>query len=115
MSRRNPESDKQGDLLGVRAGEWVVITAVCVPVSGGRRVEVVLKPGTGAPVEPGEVEDRGGEKPEVDSSLAVMVICSETTMWVEVSLGLDGEGLALYVLCKEGVENDGVDASVEVV
>lgn len=76
---------------------------------------MVLKPGTGAPVEPGEVEDRGGEKPEVDSSLAVMVIGSETTMWVEISLGLNAEGLALYVLCKEGVENDGVDPSVEVV
>ena len=29
--------------------------------------------------------------------------------------GLDGEGLALFVLCKEWVENDGMDPSEELV
>lgn len=83
-------------------------------MNGGCRVEVVLNPGTGVPVEPGEVEDTGEEKPEVDS-LAVVVVCCETTVWVEISLGLDGEGLALFVLCKEWVENDGMDPSEELV
>lgn len=60
-------------------------------------------------MEPGEVEATGEEKPEVDSSLAVVVV------WVEVSLGLDEEGLAWFVLCKEWVENDGKDPSEELV
>lgn len=84
-------------------------------MNGGRRVEVVPNPGTGAPLEPGEVEDTEEEKPEVASSLAVMVVYCETTVWVEISLGLDEEGLALFVLYKEWVENDGMDPSEELV
>ena len=105
----------QADLHGVVVEEWVVLTVVCVLVNGGCRVEVVMNPGTVVPVEPGEVEATGEEKPEVDSSLAVVVVCCETTVWVEVSLGLDEEGLARFVLCKEWVENDGKDPSEELV
>lgn len=99
----------QADLHGVVVEEWVVLTVVCVLVNRGCRVEVVRYPGTGVPVEPGEVEATGEEKPEVDSSLAVVVV------WVEVSLGLDEEGLAPFVLCKEWVENDGKDPSEKLV
>lgn len=115
MSRRSPQSDIQVDLHGVVVEEWVVLIVVCVLVNGGCGVEVVLNPGTGTPVEPGEVEDTGEEKPEVDSSLAVMVVYCETTVWVEISLGLDEEGLALFLLYKEWVENDGMDPSEELV
>lgn len=39
-----------------------------------------------------------------------MVVCSESALGLERSLGLDGEaGLALSVLCGEGEENVGVN------
>lgn len=65
MDRRGTQSDIRKDLLGVIAEDWVVLTVVCVLVNRGWRVEEVVNPGTGAWVEPGGVEDRGGEKPEV--------------------------------------------------
>lgn len=46
----------------------------------------------------------------VDSSVRVMVVCSESTVWLERSLGLDGEAeLALSVLQEEWEENVGVN------
>lgn len=51
----------QADLHGVIVEEWVVLTVVCVLVNRGCRVEVVQYPGTGVPVEPGEVEATGEE------------------------------------------------------
>ena len=64
MDKRGSQSDGQKDLLGVIAEDSVVITVVWVLVNRGWRVEDVLNPRTGAWVEPCEVEDRGGEKPE---------------------------------------------------
>lgn len=42
MDRRGPQHEIQGNLLGVTAGEWVIITIGRVLVNRGWRVEVVL-------------------------------------------------------------------------
>lgn len=52
----------------------------------------------------------------VGPSVKVVVVCSEATVGVYSSLGLDGEaGLALSVLYEGWAENGGVDTSEVVV
>lgn len=63
--QENPRVKYKETYLVSLAGEWVVITVVTVLVNREWRVEVVWNSEDGVWVEPDEVEDRRGEKPEV--------------------------------------------------